>query len=191
MTPDLTLSPIPKLKMLVVDDDVTFRSRLVRALASRGYETYDAGTVVQGIEVARRVRPERAVVDLRMPGESGLQLVSDLVELDPDVEVIVLTGYGSIATAVEAMRRGAIDYLQKPCDAEQILASFQRERDGENAEAAAAAAETDSVPSLARVEWEHIQRVLNDCGGNISETARRLRIHRRSLQRKLFKMQPM
>src|SRR4051812_37750045 len=106
MTFDPNRSPlnstnIPKLKMLVVDDDVTFRSRLVRALASRGYETYDAGTAAQGIEVARRVRPERAVVDLRMPGESGLQLVSELVELDPDVEVIVLTGYGSIATAVD------------------------------------------------------------------------------------------
>jgi len=177
--------------MLVVDDDLTFRKRLVQALASRGDETYDAGSVAEGIAVARRVRPERAVVDLRMPGESGLQLVSDLVELDPDVEVIVLTGYGSIATAVDAMRRGAIDYLQKPCDAEQILATFDRDRDNENVEATAAAAETDSVPSLARVEWEHIQRVLNDCGGNISETARRLRIHRRSLQRKLFKMQPM
>ena len=177
---------LPKLKMLVVDDDLTFRKRLVKALASRGYETFDAGSVAEGLEVAHRVRHERAVVDLRMPGESGLQLVSNLVELDPDVEVIVLTGYGSIATAVDAMRRGAIDYLQKPCDAEQILATFERE--GENPEAPI---ETETVPSLARVEWEHIQRVLTDCGGNMSEAARRLRIHRRSLQRKLFKMQPM
>lgn len=171
-----------------MDDDLTFRKRLVKALSSRGYETYDAGSVAEGLEVGRRVRPERAIVDLRMPGESGLHLVSSLVESDPDVEVIVLTGYGSIATAVDAMRRGAIDYLQKPCDAEQILSTFERDRDGENSDPPA---ESETVPSLARVEWEHIQRVLSDCGGNISETARRLRIHRRSLQRKLFKMQPM
>lgn len=133
------------------------------------------------------MRPQRAVIDLRMPGESGLTLISSLVAMDPDVEVIVLTGYGSIATAVEAMRRGAIDYLQKPCDAEQIMAVFEKERDGESG---ISSGEHESVPSLARVEWEHIQRVLTDCGGNISEAARRLRIHRRSLQRKLFKMQP-
>jgi two-component system response regulator RegA len=181
-----------KLKMLVVDDDVTFRTRLTKALASRGFETYDAGSTAEGIAVARRVRPDRAVLDLRMPGESGLELVSALTQLDENIEVIVLTGYGSIATAVEAMRRGAIDYLQKPCDAEQILATF--ERDGADADndppAAPAGTTTESVPSLARVEWEHIQRVLADCGGNISEAARRLRMHRRSLQRKLFKLQP-
>jgi two-component system response regulator RegA len=175
---------LPKLKMLVVDDDATFRIRLARALSSRGYETCDAGDAVTAMEIAREAGPHRAVVDLRMPGESGLHLVSKLVELDPDIEVIVMTGYGSIATAVDAMRRGAVDYLQKPCDADQIVASFDRQPDNE-------AAESDAVPSLARVEWEHIQRVLSDCGGNISETARRLRIHRRSLQRKLFKSQPM
>jgi two-component system response regulator RegA len=169
--------------MLVVDDDLTFRKRLVKALTARGYETCDAGTAAEGIDVARRVAPERAVVDLRMPGVSGLQLVSELVEHDPEIEVIVLTGYGSIATAVEAMRRGAVDYLQKPCDAEQIAAVFDRQPDGQ-------AEPPESVPSLARVEWEHIQRVLADCGGNISQAARRLRMHRRSLQRKLFKMQP-
>lgn len=175
---------IPKLKMLVVDDDEVFRTRLMRALSSRGYETYAAGSATEGIDVARRISPHRAVVDLRMPGASGLQLVSDLVALDADIEVIVLTGYGSIATAVDAMRRGAIDYLTKPCDAEQIVSAFDRRREGDPPD------DTENVPSLARVEWEHIQRVLADCGGNISETARRLRIHRRSLQRKLFKMQP-
>lgn len=184
----------PKLKMLVVDDDVTFRMRLTKALTSRGFETFDAGSVVDGITIAQRVHPQRAVVDMRMPGESGLELVSALMEFDPHMEVIVLTGYGSIASAVEAMRRGAIDYLQKPCDAEQILATFERDAEPAMASvpAPAAVAEKDSeaVPSLARVEWEHIQRVLTDCGGNISEAARRLRMHRRSLQRKLFKMQP-
>lgn len=175
---------IPKLKMLVVDDDATFRARLAKALSNRGYETYDAGSAEQAIELAKRVEPHRAVVDLRMPGESGLQVVTKLVEMDPEIEVIVMTGYGSIATAVDAMKRGAVDYLQKPCDADQIGAAFERQGDADPAE-------TDAVPSLARVEWEHIQRVLTDCGGNISETARRLRIHRRSLQRKLFKAQPM
>jgi two-component system response regulator RegA len=176
--------PIPKLKMLVVDDDATFRNRLTRALASRGYETHDAGAVDDAVALARKIEPHRAVVDLRMTGKSGLELISELIELDPDMEIIVLTGYGSIATAVEAMKRGAVDYLQKPCDAEQIVAAFDRERED------LPEAHDEAVPSLARVEWEHIQRVLNDCGGNISEAARRLRIHRRSLQRKLFKMQP-
>jgi two-component system response regulator RegA len=170
--------------ILVVDDDATFRNRLVKAFISRGLDAHAAGSVEEGMEVARRVRPGRAVVDLRMPGESGLELITQLVEFDPDIDIIVLTGYGSIATAVEAMRRGALDYMQKPCDADQILGIFDKLPDTDPP------ADPAIVPSLARVEWEHIQRVLNDCGGNISEAARRLRIHRRSLQRKLFKLQP-
>jgi two-component system, response regulator RegA len=175
--------------MLVVDDDVTFRRRLVKALSTRGFDTHDAGSAMEAMDVTRRAHPQRAIVDLRMPGQSGLQLVSALVHHNPQIEVIVLTGYGSIASAVEAMRRGAVDYLQKPCDAEQILSAFEKEP--EPMHAASSTCEGEPVPSLARVEWEHIQRVLCDCGGNISETARRLRIHRRSLQRKLFKMQPL
>lgn len=167
-----------------MDDDATFRNRLVKALASRGLNAHGAESAAEAVIVAKRVQPERAVVDMRMPGESGLQLISQLVEIDPEMDVIVLTGYGSIASAVEAMRRGAIDYLQKPCDADQILAAFDRHNEEPTDPG------DSSVPSLARVEWEHIQRVLSDCGGNISETARRLGIHRRSLQRKLFKMQP-
>lgn len=170
--------------ILVVDDDETFRNRLVKAFLNRGLNAHSAGNTLEGMEVARRVQPGRAIVDLRMPGESGLELVSKLVELDSDIDIIVLTGYGSIATAVEAMRRGALDYMQKPCDAEQILEVFDKQPDADPPTEAA------TVPSLARVEYEHIQRVLADCGGNISEAARRLRIHRRSLQRKLFKLQP-
>ena len=173
--------------MLVVDDDVTFRKRLVKAVGARGYVAHDAGSAAEAVEVARRVRPQRVVVDLRMPGRSGLELISELIEMDPAVQIVVLTGYGSIATAVEAVRSGAVDYLQKPADTEQILAAFERE-EGE-AHAGGAAGETP--PSLARVEWEHIQRILADCGGNISEAARRLGIHRRSLQRKLSKMPPL
>jgi two-component system response regulator RegA len=171
-------------KILVVDDDVTFRTRLVKAFVSRGFRACDAGTVVEAREVALREKPDRAVVDLRMPGESGLELVSYLTQILPDIQVIMLTGYGSIPTAVEAVHRGAHDYLTKPCDADEILATFEGEEETKKAEAV-------PVPSLARVEWEYIQRVLADCGGNISEAARRLGIHRRSLQRKLTKMQPL
>jgi two-component system response regulator RegA len=173
-------------KILVVDDDIVFRKRLAKALSARGLEAHDAGSVAEGREVAKRVRPQRAVVDLRMPGETGLQLISELHVMIPDIQVIVLTGYGSIATAVDATKRGAMDYLTKPCDAEQILDAFEKVIDHRHREI-----EHSQVPSLARVEWEHIHRVLADCGGNISEAARRLGIHRRSLQRKLFKMQPL
>jgi two-component system response regulator RegA len=123
------------------------------------------------------------VVDLRMPGGSGLDLVRDLRRVSPRVRVIVLTGYGSIATAVEAIRRGAENYLPKPADADDILTALSR--GGSQPEDGASEA-----PSLARAEWEHIHRVLADCDGNISEAARRLGIHRRSLQRKLQKYAP-
>lgn len=175
-------------RYLVVDDDATFRRRLVKALVARGHEAHDAATADEGLELARRVRPHRAVVDLRMPGKSGLELVRGLVAIDEELQVVVLTGYGSIATAVEAVRSGAVDYLQKPADTEQILAAF--ERDSEVA-ALPASATTEGAPTLARVEWEHIQRILTDCGGNVSEAARRLGIHRRSLQRKLGKLPPL
>ena len=121
--------------------------------------------------------PELALVDLRLGGESGLDLVRDLKQIDSATVVVVLTGYGSIATAVEGMKRGAAGYLTKPADADQIVAAFDGVQPSEDGD----------VPSLARVEWEHIQRVMADCGGNVSEAARRLGIHRRSLQRKLSK----
>ncbi len=180
--------------ILVVDDDATFRTRLVRALTTRGFNTVEAGDVDSAIAAARQHRPARAIVDLRMPGKSGLDLISALMEVDEEIQILVLTGYGSIATAVEAVRRGAIDYLNKPVDTEQILAVFDRESAGagagENATSSATEV-TEAKPSLARVEWEHIQRVLSDCGGNISEAARQLGIHRRSLQRKLSKLPPL
>ncbi|MFT3787801.1 MAG: response regulator [Tepidisphaeraceae bacterium] len=130
------------------------------------------------------VRPARVIVDMRMPGTGGLDLIPELVRIDPEMHIVVLTGYGSIATAVEATRRGARDYLTKPVDTEQILAAFDKDPEGGNAV-------TESTPSLARVEWEHIQRILADCGGNISQAARKLGIHRRSLQRKLAKLPPL
>lgn len=180
----------PHTRFLVVDDDAAFRMRLVKALAVRGYDARGAANVDEGIDVAREFKPEAAVVDLRMPGgKSGLDLVSELVKRYPGMQIVILTGYGSIATAVEAVRQGAINYLSKPSDADQILAAFDHEADG-NGHAAAADA-VEATPSLARVEYEHIQRILSDCGGNISLAARKLGIHRRSLQRKLSKLPPL
>jgi two-component system response regulator RegA len=173
-----------KAGIMVVDDDGTFRDRLVAAFGARRLSAWGAPTPAEARQLAARVRPVRVVVDLRMPGGSGLDLVSDLLAVDPGMQIVVLTGYGSIATALEATRRGAIDYLTKPADADQILAAF--EKSGQKP-----APGPQSAPSLARVEWEHIQRVLTDCGGNISHAARVLGIHRRSLQRKLSKYPPM
>ena len=127
-----------------------------------------------------------AVVDLKMPGGSGLDVLESLLEIDPSTRVVILTGYGSIATAVDAVRLGAVNYLPKPADADDILAAFDR---GEKPPQHRTDLEFDA-PSLARAEWEHINRVLADCGGNISEAARRLGIHRRTLQRKLEKYPP-
>jgi two-component system response regulator RegA len=172
-----------KLKIMVVDDDRTFRERLVSAMGPRQLMAWGAGSPDEAKELARRVRPERAVLDLRMPGGWGLDLVSDLLAMDSQMKIVVLTGYGSIATAVEATRRGAVDYLSKPADADQILAAFEKTGEG-------AAVAMETTPSLARVEWEHIQRILTDCSGNISQAARVLGIHRRSLQRKLSKYPP-
>ena len=177
--------------MLVVDDDEIFRNRLMRAMTNRGLETFAAANAREAIVVARQAKPHWATLDLRMPGKSGLDLVSDLVDLDPDMKIILLTGYGTIATAVEAVRLGAIDYLTKPVDADQIMAAFDRaDMDDPMAEDSMAAAEAQ-MPSLARVEWDYIHRELADCGGNISQAARKLGIHRRSLQRKLQKLPPL
>jgi two-component system response regulator RegA len=165
--------------LLIVDDDERFRERLMRAFRERGFDVRGAGDYDQAMASARAETPELALVDLRLPGGSGIELVRAFKELDTTTNVVVLTGYGSIATALESVRAGATTYLTKPVDADQIVAAFEN-----------AAAETPAppgVPTLARVEWEHIQRVLADCDGNVSQAARLLGIHRRSLQRKLSK----
>jgi two-component system response regulator RegA len=174
--------------LLLVDDDATFRERLARAFRERGWDVRTAGGHEDALRLAQADTPELAVVDLRMPGKSGLELVRDLVGLDPGTHCIVLTGYGSIATAVDAMKLGAVHYLAKPADADDLIAAF--ERAGASPLEAPPAAADFTAPSLARAEWEHIHRVLSDCGGNISEAARRLGVHRRSLQRKLSKWAP-
>jgi two-component system response regulator RegA len=169
--------------LLLADDDVAFRSVLARALQNRGFDVRTAATGDEAALLAEQDPPELAVVDLRMPGSSGLELVRRLKALDAQTRVVVLTGYGSIANAVEAMKLGAANYLAKPADADQVLAALGV------AEAGAAGTEGDT-PSLARVEWEHMHRVLQDCAGNVSEAARRLGLHRRSLQRKLGRTPP-
>ena len=165
--------------LLIVDDDVPFRSRLIRAFQDRGFDTVGAASFDEAMAVAAIDTPELALVDLRLPGKSGLELVKALKALDPTTSIVVLTGYGSIATAVESVKQGATSYLTKPVDADQILAAFDPNEAGVTATAVA--------QPLARVEWEHIQRVIADCGGNLSHAARVLGIHRRSLQRKLAK----
>ena len=169
--------------MLIVDDDDTLRSRLVRAFEARGFKVTGAASPQQALLVANEKSPDMAVIDLRMPGGSGLELVRDLHELDSKIQIVVLTGHGSIATAIESMRLGAIYYLPKPADADEILAAFARG----TAPPLATIPPISETPSLAQAEYEYINRVLTDCGGNVSEAARRLRMHRRSLQRKISK----
>jgi two-component system, response regulator RegA len=174
--------PVPPL-LLVVDDDATYRSRLVRAFEGRGFRARGADDIGPALALAREEPPDYAVVDLRLPGGSGLAVLDELRRLRADANVVVLTGYGSIATAVEAVRRGATNFMPKPADLDDLLVAFVR---GAHPPGTAPAM-THDAPSLARAEWEHINRVLADCGGNISQAARVLRIQRRSLQRKLAK----
>jgi two-component system, response regulator RegA len=179
-------SAAPPPSILIVDDDVTLRTRLAAAFRERGFEAYDAADYDQAIELANRESPEYALVDLRLPGRSGLEIVRALRAIDSETKIVVLTGYGSIATAMDAVRLGATNYISKPADVDDILLAFRRS----DADTVVLADPDYAPPSLARAEWEHINRVLSDSDGNISEAARRLKIHRRSLQRKLQKYPP-
>ena len=172
------------LVILVVDDDEVFRERLCRAFRDRGCEAHSAYTATETISAARSLSPDLVLLDLKMPGLSGLDLIQDIKKLDATIAIIILTGYGSIATAMQALKLGADHYLGKPADAEEILAAYAGLGGSSGKQA------PTTVPSLARVEWEHIQRVLSDCSGNISQAAKLLGIHRRSLQRKLAKFPP-
>lgn len=169
--------------ILLVDDDQTYRERLARAIRGREFEVLDAPNAQIAVDLTEKHQPDAIVMDLRMPGDSGVHIVGQLLALAPEARIVVLTGFGSIASALEAVRLGAVDYLTKPATADQILAALwiQSER---------TPPVPDVVPSLERVEWEHIQRVLSECGGNISQAARLLGLHRRSLQRKLEKFPP-
>lgn len=183
MTADKDLDPqaIDQPSLLIVDDDTVFCEVLAEAMTSRGYSVSTAHNVDEGIRLAKAEPPEFAVVDLKMPGKSGLEMVSELKNLDEHTRIVVLTGYASIATAVEAIKLGAIHYLAKPADADDIAAAFYREQGDKDMPI------RTKPLSVGQVEWEHIHKVLIECEGNISETARRLNMHRRTLQRKLAK----
>lgn len=178
--------------VLVVDDDEVFRERLGRALRDRQYDVVTAPDHDAALTAARARPFDYAVIDLRMPSGSGLALIQPLHALVPGARILVLTGYGSIASAVEGLRLGAHDYLSKPADADEIIAALQESGDGRRARESLSGSDapTPASPTLARAEWEHIQRVLSDCGGNISGAARRLGITRRTLQLKLKKYPP-
>lgn len=169
--------------MLIVDDDDAFRDRVARAFRKRGYDVRTAENGARAVESARADSPELAVVDLRMPGEWGLRVVRDLLHIDESTKIIVLTAYGSIATALEAIRLGAVNFLQKPATVDEIELAFRRGPDDREMPPTV----PTEVPTLARAEWEHINRVLTDCDGNIRKAARLLGLHRRTLQRKLAK----
>lgn len=166
---------------LVIDDDPVFNAILVRTLTRRGYPARGALTADSALEEARAGDCQRVILDLNLGGCSGLSLIPELLALAPDCRIVVLTGYASIATAVDAVKRGATQYLAKPVEIEAILAAF--EDAGDSSEQAT----PDEPLSMDRLEWEHIQRVLSEHEGNISATARALKMHRRTLQRKLAK----
>ena len=172
------------MRLLIVEDDVDFSEALVRAMRKRGVEVELAHNAATARDIAEHFAPSHALVDLKLPGESGLRVVAALSERWPAMAIVVLTGYASIATAVEAVRLGARHYLAKPANADEILAALLRDQPD-------AALEVSTEPlTVARLEWEHIQTVLNEHAGNISATARALKMHRRTLQRKLEKNPP-
>ncbi|MBM3611663.1 MAG: ActR/PrrA/RegA family redox response regulator transcription factor [Alphaproteobacteria bacterium] len=174
----------PDRSILLVDDDEAFLKRLAKALERRGFEPETAESVVDGKAIAERRAPAYAVIDLRLQDGNGLDVVEALHARRPDCRAIVLTGYGAIATAVAAVKIGAVDYLSKPADADDITRALLAQGDG------ALPPPSDNPMSADRVRWEHIQRVYEQCDRNVSETARRLGMHRRTLQRILAKRSP-
>lgn len=180
--PSIAAGPTGIATVLIVDDDDVFCRTLANALGRRGYATCLAHEAEEAMRIARDQRPDYAVVDLRLPGQSGLVLIKRLRDVLPDARMVVLTGFGSIATTVDAIKLGACYYLTKPANADEILAALHHDESD--------FADTQPIeqpPSVYRVEWEHIHRVLAEQNGNVSESARLLGIHRRTLQRKLNK----
>ena len=169
--------------LVIVDDDRAFLQRLVRAMETRGFEVRGGHSVAEGIELIRGKAPAFAVVDMRLEDGNGLDVIAELARMRPDARAIVLTGYGNIATAVTAVKLGAVDYLAKPADADDVT-------DALLAPANSKAPPPENPMSADRVRWEHIQRVFELCDRNVSETARRLNMHRRTLQRILAKRAP-
>jgi two-component system, response regulator RegA len=180
----MTVPPGGGRKLLLVDDDAPLRRSLARALERRGFEVLAAESAVEARDVATEARPDYAVLDLRLAEGSGLDLVGLLRELRPEVRIVIVTGYGNIATAVAAIKAGAVDYLAKPVDADDVVNALLRSGD------LGLPPPRENPMSADRVRWEHIQRVFEQCNRNVSETARRLNMHRRTLQRILNKRAP-
>jgi two-component system response regulator RegA len=169
--------------LLIVEDDKSFLQRLARAMEGRGFAVTTAESVAEGLTQLETASPAFAVVDMRLEDGNGLDVISALKRRRPDARAIILTGYGNIATAVNAVKLGAVDYLSKPVDADDVVAALLA-LDGRKAEP------PENPMSADRVRWEHIQRIYELCGRNVSETARRLNMHRRTLQRILAKRAP-
>lgn len=167
---------------LIIDDDATFNDVLTRAFKRRGLDAHGARTSQEALDSARELLPGQVVLDLNLAGSSGLALIPQLLDIVPDCSIVVLTGYASITTAVDAIKLGAVQYLAKPVELDAILAAFADQEEPDIDFAA-----PDEPLSVDRLEWEHIQRVLHENEGNISATARALKMHRRTLQRKLAK----
>ncbi len=176
--------PTADRSLLVIDDDPPLRQRMQVAMERRGWQVIAASGVAEGIDAARRARPSHAVIDLRLGDGNGLDVVPMLRAMRPDCRIVMLTAYGNIATAVAAVKAGAVDYLAKPADADAIEAALLAKGDSP-----LPPPPDDPMPAD-RVRWEHIQRVFEQCNRNVSETARRLRMHRRTLQRILAKHAP-
>ena len=170
-------------KLLLVDDDAPLRRSLARAMERRGFVVLPAEGLAEGRMLARENRPEFAVLDMRLAEGSGLELLKTLRDVRPDIRIVIVTGYGNIATAVAAIKAGAADYLAKPVDADDVVAALLRTGPG-------LPPPRENPMSADRVRWEHIQRVFEQCNRNVSETARRLNMHRRTLQRILNKRAP-
>jgi two-component system response regulator RegA len=181
--PAIEIANLPDRSLLVVDDDAPLRTRLGRALESRGFATRLAGSVSEAVDLIRAEAPAFAVLDMRLEDGNGLSVVEEIRLRRPEARVVMLTGYGNIATAVAAVKAGAVDYLSKPADADDVIKALLAQGDE-------APAPPDNPMSADRVRWEHIQRVYELCGHNVSETARRLNMHRRTLQRILAKRAP-
>ena len=177
------LSDFDNKSLLIVDDDDPFRERLSRAMEKKGFKVSQAESVKNGIESVRLIKPAFAVVDLRLNDGNGLQVVKEIQLNNPNSRIIMLTGYGNIPTAVAAIKEGAIDYLAKPADAEDVENALL-------ADPMKKAPPPDDPMTADRVKWEHIHRVFELCNRNVSETARRLKMHRRTLQRILSKRSP-
>lgn len=181
--PKLTFTGDMTRSLLIVDDDGPFRIRLARAMEKRGFNVVAVESVQLGIEVARAQPPAFALVDLRLADGSGLDVVKVLRDARPDARIVMLTGYGNIATAVAAVKAGAVDYLPKPAEADAVEMALL-------ADGRPLPEPPENPMSADRVRWEHIQRVFEQCDRNVSETARRLKMHRRTLQRILNKHAP-